>query len=59
MILDRPNHFGRVRIVLDRSNSFWSSPNHFGQVHIIRISPEKSNMNLTKIILDLHIKDKA
>ena len=28
MILDRPNHFGRVPIILDGSNSFWSRPNH-------------------------------
>ena len=27
-ILDRPNHFGRVAIILDRSNSFWSGSNH-------------------------------
>jgi hypothetical protein len=26
------------------------SPNHFGQVQIIKISPEKSNLNLTKMI---------
>ena len=45
-----PNHLGRVRIVLDGSNSFWSGPNHFGQVQTIKISPEKSNMNLTKMI---------
>ena len=25
-----PNDFGRVPIVLDGSNSFWSGPNHFG-----------------------------
>jgi hypothetical protein len=50
MILDRPNHFGQVPIVLDGSNSFWSGPNHFGQVQIIKFSPEKSNLNLTKMI---------
>ena len=50
IILDRPNNFGRVPIVLDGSNSFWSGPNHFGQVQIIKISPEKSNLNLTKTI---------
>ena len=48
--LDRPNHFGRVAIILDGSNSFWSGPNHFGQVQIIKIIPEKSNLNLTKTI---------
>ena len=50
MILDRPNHFGRVPIVLDGSNSFWLGPSHFGQVQITKISSEKSNLNLNKII---------
>ena len=50
MILDRPNDFGQVPIVMDMSNLFWSAPNHFGQVQIIKISPEKSNLNLTKTI---------
>ena len=53
MILDRPNHFGRVPIVLDGSNLFWLGPNHFGQVQIIKISLEKSNLDLTKDALDL------
>ena len=44
MILDRPNDFGRVPIVLDRPNSFWSGPNHFWQVQIIKLNPEKSNL---------------
>ena len=47
MILDCPNHFGQVPIVLD---SFCLGPNNFGQVQIITISQEKSNLNLTKII---------
>ena len=34
----------------DRPKSFWLGTNHFGQVQIIRISQEKSNLNLTKII---------
>ena len=39
-----PKDFGRVPIVLD-------GPNHFGQVQIIKISPEKSNLNrLNKMI---------
>ena len=42
--------FGRLPIILDGSNSFWTGPNHFGQFQIIKISPEKSNWNLTKII---------
>ena len=50
MIYDRPNHFGRIPLVLDVSNLFWSGPNHFGQVQIIKITPGKSNLNLTKTI---------
>ena len=50
MILERPNHFGQVPIVLDGPNLYWSDTNHFGQVQIIKISPEKSNLNLTKMI---------
>ena len=50
MILDRPNDFGRLPIILDGPNLFWSGSNHFGQVQIIEISPEKSDLNLTKII---------
>ena len=31
-----PNHFGRVQIVLVRSNLFWKGPtNNFGQVYLI------------------------
>ena len=37
MILDRPNHFGRVPIILEGFNSFWLGSNHFGQVQIIKI----------------------
>ena len=50
MILDCPNCFGRVQNVLVESKSLWSGPNHFEQVQIIKISPEKSNLNLTKRI---------
>ena len=50
MILDCPNHFGRVLIVLDRSNSFWLGPNHFEKIQIIRFGPENSNLNLTTTI---------
>ena len=46
-----PNHFCRVPIILNGSNLFWLGPNHFGQAQNINISPEKSNLNLTKIIL--------
>ena len=45
-----PKRFWSVQFVLDRSNLFWSGPNHFGQVQIIKISPEKYNLNLTKMI---------
>ena len=50
MILDRPNHFGPVPIVSNSSNLFWLGPNHFGQVQIIKISQEKSNLTLTKML---------
>ena len=50
IILDRPNHFGRVPIIWGGSNLFWLGPNHFGQVQIIKISPEKSNLTLTKML---------
>ena len=50
IILDRPNNFGWVPIFLDESNLFWFGPNHFGQVQIIEITPEKYNLNLTKMI---------
>ena len=50
MILDHPNHFGQVPIILVSSSAFWSGPNHYGQVQIIEISLEKSNLKLTKIM---------
>ena len=50
IILDRPNYFGWLPIILDGSNSFWTGPNHFGQFQITKTSPEKSNWNLTKMI---------
>ena len=46
-----PKWFWTVQIVFVGSNLFWSGPNHFGQVQIINISPEKSNLNQTKMIL--------
>ena len=33
IILDCPNYFGRVQIVLVMSKLFWSGPNSSGQVH--------------------------
>ena len=50
MILDRPDNFGRVTIILDGTNLFWSGTNHFGQVQTKKFSSEKSNLNLTKMI---------
>ena len=38
MILDRPNCFGQIQIVLVGSKSFWSGPNHFGWVQIILVT---------------------
>jgi hypothetical protein len=43
MILDH-------QIILVESKTFWSSPNYFGKVQIIKSSPEKFNLNLTKMI---------
>ena len=48
MIYDRPNHFGRIPLVLDVSNLFCSGPNHFEQVQIIKLV-QKSNSNLNKM----------
>ena len=63
MILDRPNNFGRVPIVLVGSNSFGTCPNHFCQVQIKfsgltftfwtspkRICPVQNDWHSTKII---------
>ena len=37
--------YGGSKMILDGSNSFWSGSIHFGQVQIIKISPEKSDLN--------------
>ena len=50
IILDRPNYLVEYQIGLDGTNLFWSGSNHIGQVQIIKISPEKYDLNLTKII---------
>ena len=50
MVLDSPNHFGWAPIISEGSNLVWLYPSHFGQVQIKNISPEKSNLNLTKTI---------
>ena len=38
------------QIILVEYQLFWTGPIHYGQVKIIEISPEKSNLNLTKSI---------
>ena len=45
-----PNWFCTDQIILDGYNLFWTGPNHFGLVQIIKISPEKSNLSLSKMI---------
>ena len=40
----------RVQIILVEYQTFWSGLNQFGQVQIIKISPEKSSLNLNKTI---------
>ena len=58
MILDRPNYFGRVPIILVGSKSFWSGPNHFGRVQsiLVRVTQIRLfwanfyNSDLSKII---------
>ena len=42
------NIWGLVPIVLDGPNVFSSGPNHF--IQVMKISPEKSNLNLAKMI---------
>ena len=50
MILNRPNNFGQVPIVLEGSNLFLLGPNNFRQVSIlhIKISSEKSKIIWTQ-----------
>ena len=43
-----PLSFYGSKMIFGQSKLFWSSTNHFGQVQ--KISPEKSNLNLTKTI---------
>ena len=53
MILDCPNCFGKVQIVLVRSKLFWSGPNHFGQFQIRLFWTSFYNLNLSKMISKL------
>ena len=50
MILDWPNCFGQVQIVLVRSKSFWLGPNHFGQVQIRLFWTNFYNSDLSRMI---------
>ena len=51
IILDRPNCFGWVQIVLVGSKSFWSGPKHFGQVQIRLFCSNFYNLDQSEIIL--------
>jgi len=48
MILDHPNCFGWLQIVLVGSKPFWSDPNHFGQVQIRLLWTNLCNLDPTK-----------
>ena len=50
IILDRPNCFGKVQIVLVRCKLFWSDPNHFDQVQIRLFWDNFYNLDLSKMI---------
>ena len=50
MILDHPNCFGRLQIVLIGSKLFWSGQTHFGQVQIRLLWTSFYNLDPTKII---------
>ena len=45
-----PKWFWTVQIILLWHQLFWTGLNHFGKVQIIKVSPEKPNLNLTKMI---------
>ena len=48
IILDQPNCFGQVQIVLVGSKLFWLGPNHFGQIQIRLFWTDLYNLDLTK-----------
>ena len=50
MILDHPNCFGLVQIVLVMSKLFWSGPNHFVQVYIRLFWTNFHDLDLSKMI---------
>jgi hypothetical protein len=49
MILEYPNCFGQVQIVLVESKSFWLGLHHFGQVEIRLFWTNFYNLDLTKM----------
>ena len=50
MILDHPNCFRQLQIVLVRSKLFWSGSNHFGQVQIRLLWTDFYHLDPTKLI---------
>ena len=50
IILDRPNCFGHLQIILVRSKLFSLGPNHFGQVQIRLFWTSFYNLDLSKMI---------
>ena len=50
VILDRPNCFGRIQIILVGSESFWLGSNNFGQVQIRFLLTNFYNLDLSKMI---------
>ena len=45
-----PKWFGTIQMILFEYRSFWTGRILFRQVQIVKISPEKSNLKLSKII---------
>ena len=45
-----PNRFWTLQIILVDYELFWTGPICFGRVQIIKISPEKSNLTLKKML---------
>ena len=56
MILDRPNCFGQIQIVLVRSKLFWSDPNCFGQIQIILVGSKSFWSGSNYIFIDYFLQ---
>ena len=50
IILEHPNCFGQLQIILVPSKSFWLGPNHFGQLQIKFFWYNFYNLDLSKMI---------